>query len=132
MQRCRRLCVSRLSHEMATLPFCPRNCRFQEWGFTSLVPIFGGPHSSPGIHNKIEREMIISKFWIRNVTRILPTENYFIPKCFTKQSFHLSKCREVLQVLSLSAQEWTNPWPCRPTLWDKLGQVELGQTPSWA
>jgi len=21
--------------------------------------------------------------------------------------------------------------PCRPTLWDKLGQVELGQAPSW-
>jgi len=30
---------------------------------------------------KIKNEMNLSKFWIRSVTRILPSENYFIKKC---------------------------------------------------
>jgi len=37
--------------------------------------------------------------------------------------------------LSSSQSGTTRPWkvarPCRPTLWDRLGQVGLGYVPSW-
>jgi len=56
-----------------------------EWSFASFVPIFGRPPSSACISIKAGNEMIISKFWIRKVTRIFPSEHYFMRKCSSKK-----------------------------------------------
>jgi len=34
--------------------------------------------------------------------------------------------------VACSRHAWKIPRPCSPTLWDRLGQVGLGQVPSWA
>jgi len=70
----------------STSSFCPRNCRFQRWSFTSFVPIFGRPHCSGRIPIKMGSELIISKFLIINVIRTLPSENDFIPKFSGKKA----------------------------------------------
>ena len=50
---------------------------------------------------KIENEMNITNFWIRNMARILPSENYVKQKFFlAKMPFYPSNCREVCLVLS--------------------------------
>jgi len=67
-------------------PFYPWNCRFREWCFASFVPIFGRPPSSARIPTKIDSEMIISKFWIKKLTRIFPSENDSMKKCSSKNA----------------------------------------------
>jgi len=62
-------------------PFYPWNHRFQECSLAIFDPIFGRPPSSAQISMKLWSEMNISKCWVRNVIRILPSENYCIPKC---------------------------------------------------
>ena len=71
------------------LPNYPSKRPFRQNTFASFVPIFGRPPSGACISMKIENEMNLSKFWIKNVTRILPSENFFIRK-FSCQNTLLS------------------------------------------
>jgi hypothetical protein len=68
------------------LPFYPRNRIFRECSCAIFDPIFSRPPSGARISIKPSSEMKISKFWIRNVMRILLSENYFIPKCSCKNA----------------------------------------------
>jgi len=53
---------------------------FRECSFAIFDPIFGRPPSSAQISIKLCSEMNIYKFWIKNVKRIVPSKNDFIPK----------------------------------------------------
>jgi len=63
---------------------------FQKMEFRYFFPNFGRPPSNARILVKLYSEMNFSKFWIKNVTRNLPSENYFIKNHFLKIPFYPS------------------------------------------
>jgi len=78
-------------------PFCPSNRPFRPNSFASFVPIFGRPPYSARIPIKIEKEMNLSKFWIRNVTRILPIRKLFHKNFPPKRPFQLSTAMNLVR-----------------------------------
>jgi len=78
----------------------PVKTLFPRMKFCCFFSNFGRPPCSARIFIKLWREMNISKFGFGNVTRILPSENYFIQKCSVKMPFYPSNCQEVLLFFS--------------------------------
>ena len=58
--------------------------------FRYFFPNFGRPPSNARILVKLYSEMNFSKFWIKNATRNLPSENYFLKNHFLKIPFYPS------------------------------------------
>ena len=64
----------------------PVKTPFPRLKFHQFFTNFGRPPSGARIPIKLWSEINISKFWIKNVTSILP-ENYFINKCCFQKAF---------------------------------------------
>ena len=70
----------------STSVFCPSKCPFRLNTFASFEPIFGRTPSYARIRIKHVIDLNISKFWISNAPRILPSEEYFKQKSCLKKS----------------------------------------------
>ena len=102
-------------------------------GFMKGIMIHEGLRETPSYHGKsYERCSKMLRKWRENsLERVLSfSREYWVTLTLLEKDPQNSNSEESSENReTFSGSKFTRP--CRPTLWDKLGQVELGQAPSW-
>jgi len=84
------------------------------------------PPQSPHLDHDQDRAAAFSIYLVND-----DLEHTWMLNVRTNKCVRTNICKKSVFVVSVRNINICGRIPCRPTLWEKLGQVELGQAPSW-